>query len=70
MHILGPYIDYNDFQSAIGLPQTMFGSLVAWGGTSPTREIEPNLNNTIRIGEKAMIILDWYTRPTSQYRNR
>lgn len=65
-----PYIDYNDFQSAIGLPQTMFGSLVAWGGTSPAREIEPNLNNTIRIGEKAMIILDWYTRPTSQYRNR
>lgn len=55
------YIEYGgDFYYEIGVKGGIFNIPYAW---MEGQRIEPNLNNTVKIGKKSVTILDWIDRP-------
>ena len=61
-------VTYNEFRNEIGLHNVMGGDYFGWGLYSPgAQQLEPNMNNTIRIGDGSTIVLDWYTRPDTHF---
>lgn len=63
-----PYFTYNEFYREILLPSIFFGEEFGWGNLTSQDEISPNLNNTIKIGKRSALVLDWYYRPTTMFR--
>ena len=62
------YLEYNEFFIEMDLNPVGAGDGYGWGGCSLVNILEPNLNNTVRVGDRALIVLDWYTRPTQNFR--
>lgn len=62
------YIDYNDFFTELCLNSVIGGEAWGWGGFSLTNVLEPNLNNTVKVGDRSAIVVDWYTRPTQNFK--
>ena len=62
------YLEYNEFFIEMDLNPVGAGDAYGWGGCSLVNVLEPNLNNTVRVGDRSMIVLDWYTRPTQNYK--
>ena len=55
------YIEYGgDFYYELGVKGGIFNIPYAW---MEGQRIEPNLNNTMKIGKKSVTILDWIDRP-------
>lgn len=63
-----PYITYNEFYSELDMSQVGFGDDRGWGGHSLTNVLEPNMNNATVIGKTSVIILDWYTKPSMNFK--
>lgn len=62
------YITYNEFYTEMDMTGIVAGDDRAFGGLSNVQKLIPNMNNTIKIGKKSYIVLDWYERPSLHYK--
>ena len=61
------YMSMNDFYREMNLETTIGGNDRGWCKTSMEACIEPNMSNAEIRGDISVIILDWYTRPKTNY---